>query len=157
MRHSAFSLPLLAVTLALATPGVDVSATNDTVLKVVYTGGTPNSTTHPDVTVQGKLMGIHATAENSSDARGVIGQVSSYTLPTIGRTGVMGAGVYGVVGSGTTGVHGMGTNTGVYAFSTNNVGLAAVGGTYGVTSAASSTNGVGVFSQATGKTSTGVF
>jgi hypothetical protein len=134
-----FLLALLAIPVAgFAAAGVDVNvSTADTAMKIIYSGGSPN-TAHPAAVVRGKRIGVHGAGNNTSWARGLVGVVGSYTdmggSTQIGVYGGGNIGVYGyanaydpaVKGSGYyTGVHGVGYN-GVEGF-TNSDGYAVYG------------------------------
>jgi hypothetical protein len=127
---SFLSLPLPA----LAGSGVLVEATNDTVMKVKYTGGTPNSTSHPAATIEGKLLGLVVNANYGTGGTAIVGSIPGAT----GKLGIVGTGVYG---NGSFGVHGVGTmgvvaeggmdgvstsgyETGIYAYALSQYALA---------------------------------
>ncbi len=114
MRNALFFTIAAFVNAAVAVPGVDVSAVTDTVMKIRYTGGNPNSA-HPAVTVTGKRLGVMATSNNVGGAVGLSGLISAYPAPQPAvNTGVAGAGYFGVHGRGNTGVQGEGTGVGVH-------------------------------------------
>lgn len=116
LHHQISILMISLISESLATPGVIMEATNDTVLKVKYTGGSANSVTHPAVSVEGRALGIKATANNTTSARGLVGLVSGHgTTPRTQTVGVAGGGYFGVYGNGTIGVQGEGP-TGVLGY-----------------------------------------
>jgi hypothetical protein len=90
-----------------AAVGIDASAVEDTVMKIKYTGGSPNGD-HPAVTVEGKKIGLHSKANNTSGARGLTGSVGSITTLYAGSSQI------GVVGlSSMVGIYGQGPDVGV--------------------------------------------
>jgi hypothetical protein len=129
--------------------GIDAAADNDTVLKVKYTGGSPSSTTHPAVTVEGKVLGLTAKSNNSSSAKAITGQVDGYSLPSSGtsKVGVIGAGEFGVMGKGDVGVQGEGGIIGVYG----------TGTTKGLSGTSTTSGGIGVWGWTSGGNNKGVY
>lgn len=123
MRNISFFVMIGLSSVAFADLGVLVKAENDTVLKVTYTGSSPNSLTHPAVTVEGKAMGLNVNAQNTPNAVAVIGRIGSSTLPTTNNT------TTGVIGAGSVGVRGKG-DVGVIANGGWGVGLSAHGSEY---------------------------
>ncbi len=145
-----YLIPLLVFGLFSTTVNADlgvlVETENDTVMKIKYSGATPNSA-HPAAVVKDKRIGLVAEANNTSSARALIGAVSSFSLPDAGgaKVGVMGAGTYGVMGKGSDfGVHGEGTGTTGVVGSGGVSGVDGTGNLYGIRGEATNHGGVGV-------------
>lgn len=126
MRTSS-RLPILAVVavLSLAVPGfaavsLDASGAQDTVLKVVYTGGSTGGGA-PVMFVSGKTKGIRSVADYNSSARAIVGVLDGMPEPgdypgfsNYLPIGVSGGGWVGVAGRGFYGVYGESFETGGY-------------------------------------------
>lgn len=156
MRNIFFFVILGLFTVAFADLGVLVETDKDTVMKVRYSGSTPNSA-HPAATVGGKRIGLVVQANNVSGARALTGVAGTSPLPDPGsyHAGVLGAGYYGIMGKGAigifgegdpavrgqggwTGVYGTGGSTGVWGF------VNAQSGAIGVKGESQATSGIGV-------------
>jgi hypothetical protein len=120
-----------------AAVGIEASAAEDTVLKVTYTGGTPNGSV-PGVVVLGKKVAFEAIANNSGSSRAVIGRVagtnfvngsSGYQLGVLGVAADEGDVIGGVVGQGLIGVQGFGVEVGVIGSAASGNGVTGYGAT----------------------------
>lgn len=151
MRKFILLATALLPAFALAAPGVDIEANSDTVMKVIYSGSSPN-TSHPSVLVKGKKLGVWSVGNSTSGSRGVVGLTGSNSdVAGSLHVGVYGAGtnvgVYGYSNSYDAGVQGLGYNTGVKGTATN-VGMEGSADYIGVSGYASEEWGYGVYGEA---------
>lgn len=136
-----------------------VEADKDTVTKFIYVGNSPNNTTHPAVSVEGKARGLAAKAQATDGSAALVGEVSGYTLPnpasTYSTAGVIGSGDYGVMGKGTNaGIHGDG---GVGVVGSGATGVTGNGANVGVMGTTTASGGYAVWGNASGSNTKGVF
>lgn len=71
-------IPLLVFalfTIGSTDPGVFIEAENDTVIKIKYSGTSPNNLTHPALAIEGKAMSFIAKSNNVQNAKAIIGRV----------------------------------------------------------------------------------